>query len=110
MFNKTFEALLEMRRAEISAVTGIAEAQGWRPTMEDAAVVDAAAVARRPGGENPLVLAVLWPLHGGRHKYADAAKNIYIENGIRVVAQAGATILAVFDGHGGAARRRRETF
>lgn len=76
MFNKTFEALLEMRRAEISAVTGIAEAQGWRPTMEDAAVVDAAAVARRPGGENPLVLAVLWPLHGGRHKYADAAKNI----------------------------------
>ena len=38
MFNKSFSDLLEIREASASSAVGLAEAQGWRPTMEDAFV------------------------------------------------------------------------
>ena len=44
MFNKSFSDLLEIREASASSAVGLAEAQGWRPTMEDAFVMNLDAV------------------------------------------------------------------
>ena len=47
MFNKSFSDLLEIGVHEASESVGLADAQGWRPTMEDAFVMELSAVAGR---------------------------------------------------------------
>lgn len=69
MFNKSFSDLLEIREASASSAVGLAEAQGWRPTMEDAFVMNLDAI---PGCS---VVAV-FDGHGGSTVSAYGAREL----------------------------------
>jgi len=85
--NKSFEDLITVKTLEPTPQTGLADAQGWRPTMEDAWVVDAL--------QGAAVLAV-FDGHGGADVAAWGAGRLAKMLGPALAAGAASALAAVF--------------